>query len=33
MFEDKTSRGDLFTEKLEDVWDDPSHKNTLKRFN
>ena len=33
MFGDKTSRDDPFTEKLENVWDDQSHKNTVKRFN
>ena len=33
MFGDKTSRDDLFTKKLENVWDDPRHKNTVKSFN
>ena len=31
MFGDKTSTDDLFTEKVENVWDDPGHKNTVKR--
>ena len=32
MFGDKTSKDDLFTEKVENVWDDPRHKNTVKRY-
>ena len=32
MFGDKTSKDDLFTEKVENVWDDPRHKNTIKRY-
>ena len=31
MFGDKTSTDDLFTEKVQNVWDDPGHKNTVKR--
>ena len=33
MFRDKTSKDDFFTEKLENVWDDPRHRSTVKRFN